>query len=231
MPRNFVLHIARSTSSQLHGRLYDSDREIGDVVGCSSVDEVVEAVHKTYGIEVDYVIDTRIGEGLSRLFRHGVFPERSDESELLSSYCILPPGFVPPGPNQLWRKVDVATDLLDVHPIFRRLGWYFLRTHEPDNYAVRFACLPSHNDRVACLINKLLKPGFPKPADLPSNCYYLPDLPGELLIPQFDLDEKLAVVDSMMQVPFNFETQFSYTVRKAIEAAIAKGLWTFWDET
>lgn len=230
MPQNYVLHVVRSASGQMGGRLYESDLEIGAVAGCSSVDEVIQAVHETYGVELNCVVDAQTGEGLGRLFRHHVFPERDDASGRLASYCICPSGFVPPGPDQLWGKVDVSRELLDVHSIFRRAGWYFFRPYEPENYVVRFACRPDYNDHTSFLISALLKLGFPEPPNLPPHCYYLPDLPPELLTPHIKLAEKLVVVESMMQVPPDFEAEFSYTLRKAIETAIAKGIWPFWNE-
>lgn len=231
MSKNFVLHVSRSASGQMCGSLYDRDAKVGEVVGYSSVDEVIQAAFEAYGVEVDHVINAQTGEVLSQLLRHKVFPERDGMSGRLSSYCICPSGFAPPGPEHLWRKIDVSRELLDVHPIFRRAGWYFFGSHEPDNDAIRFACSPTSDDRIACLINELLRPGFPQPADLPSKSCYLPDLPPKLLVAHIDLAEKLAVIDSMMQVPLDFEVQFSYTVHKAIKGALAKGVWTFWNET
>lgn len=231
MSKNFALHTSRSASGQMCGSLYDGDVKVGEVAGYSCVDEVIQAAFEAYGVEVDHVIDAQTGEVLSQLFRYKVFSERDGVSARLSSYCICPPGFAPPGPERLWRKIDVSRELLDVHPIFRRAGWYFFGSHEPDNDAIRFACSPTSDDRIACLINELLRPGFPQPADLPSKSYYLPDLPPELLVAYIDLTGKLAVIDSMLQVPTDFEVQFLYTLRKAIEAALVRKVWPFWNET
>lgn len=174
-----------------------------------------------------HIVQSNAAQLAGRLFM--LFPERHDASARLSSYCICPPGFTPPSPDQLWKKVHVSPDLLDVHPIFRRLGWHFLRPNEDDNPVIRFACDPYYTERIAFLIEELLRPGFPSPDNLPPQSYYLPSIPPEILNSSCVYAEKLARVDWAMQVPVDFEVQFLWTLQLAIEAAIAKGIWTFWD--
>jgi hypothetical protein len=168
---------------------------------------------------------------INRRMLHSVFPERDELSGHIWSYSICPAGIVPPRPDDLFQKFEVPAELLAVHSIFRRKGWYFLRPRELNNPVVRFACQPNHIDRTEFLFEDLLRPGLQVPPDLRPQCYHFPKAPAELFSPCYTVAQKLSEVERIMHVPVDFEMQFLGTLRLAIEHAIEQGVWLFWDKT
>ena len=63
MKIQYVLHVYRAPSGQISGRLFSGDREICGVAGCSSIEEVEQAVIDA-GHQVDFIVDAVSGEGL-----------------------------------------------------------------------------------------------------------------------------------------------------------------------
>lgn len=59
----FVLHVYRSLSGQMSGQLWHGEHIVCGVAGCTSVQEVEEAVDDQ-GFVVDRVVDAQSGEAL-----------------------------------------------------------------------------------------------------------------------------------------------------------------------